>query len=118
MYDISVIVVVINNGYLSLIRQQEKYVYDMNYEVNTWYGEMLVDFVKFAETYGAYGQRVEKPTEIKAALKRAVESKRPSVVEIMVDRETDASMGPSLDKVMEYEPLPAPAAKLLEAGTG
>lgn len=116
MYDIPVIVVIINNGYLSLIRQQEKYVYDMNYEVNTWYGERMVDFVKFAETYGAYGQRVEKPTEIKAALQRAVESKRPSVVEVIVDRETDASMGPSLDKVVEYELLPASATKLLEAG--
>ena len=116
MYNIPLTIVVLNNGYLSLIRQQEKYIYDMNYEVNTWYGETLVDFVKFAETYGAYGQRVEKPTEIKAALKRAVESKRPSLVEIMVDRETDASMGPSLDKVVEYEPLPAPVEKLLEAG--
>jgi tartronate-semialdehyde synthase len=117
MYDIPVITVVINNGYLSLIRQQEKYVYDMNYEVNTWYGETLVDFVKFAETYGAYGQRVEKPAEIKIALKKAVESKRPSIVEIMVDRETDASMGPSLDKVVEYEALPTLAEKLLTAGT-
>jgi len=116
MYNIPVIVVVINNGYLSLIRQQEKYVYDMNYEVNTWYGEMMVDFVKFAETYGACGQRVEKPAEIKAALKRAIESKKPSVIEVIVDRETDASMGPSLDKVMEYEALPALAEKLLTAG--
>ena len=118
MYDIPIIVIVINNGYLSLIRQQEKYIYDMNFEVATWYEGTLVDFVKFAETYGAYGQRVEKPAEIKPALKRAVESNRPSVIEIIVERETDASMGTSLDKIVEYEPLPTEAEMLVAVGKG
>jgi len=106
MYNIPIIVIVINNGYLSLIRQQEKYIYDMNFEVATWYGEMFVDFVKFAEAYGAYGQRVEEPAEIKPALERAIKANRPSIIEVIVERETDASMGPSLDKIVEYEPLP------------
>ena len=106
MYHIPIIVIVINNGYLSLIRQQEKYLYDMNFEVTTWYEGMGVDFVRFAEAYGAYGQRVEAPEEIKPALKRALEANWPSVVEIIVDRETDASMGASLDRIVEYEPLP------------
>ncbi len=115
MYDIPIIVIVVNNGYLSLIRQQEKYVYNMNFEVETWYGGTMVDFVKWAEAYGAYGQRVEQPAEIIPALQRAVESNRPSVVEIIVERETDASMGPSLDKIVEYEPLPAYAEMLATA---
>lgn len=106
MYNIPIIVIIINNGYLSLIRQQEKYIYDMNFEVSTWYDGTLVDFVKFAEAYGAYGQRVEKPAEIKPALERALNSNRASVIEIIVERETDASMGTSLDKIVEYEPLP------------
>ncbi|MFQ5996891.1 MAG: biosynthetic-type acetolactate synthase large subunit [Dehalococcoidales bacterium] len=110
MYNIPIIVIVINNGYLSLIRQQEKYIYDMNFEVTTWYEGTMVDFVKFAEAYGAYGQRVEDPAEIKPALKRAVEANWPSVIEIIVDRETDASMGTSLDKIVEYEPLPTEVA--------
>ena len=106
MYQIPLIIIVINNGYLSLIRQQEKYLYDMNFEVTTWYDGMYVDFVKFAEAYGAYGQRVEQPEEIKPALQRALEANWPSIIEVIVDRETDASMGTSLDKIMEYEPLP------------
>lgn len=109
-YNIPIIVIVINNGYLSLIRQQEKYIYDMNFEVTTWYEGTMVDFVKFAEAYGAYGQRVEDPAEIKPALKRAVEANWPSVIEIIVERETDASMGTSLDKIVEYEPLPTEVA--------
>ena len=106
MYHLPIIVIIINNGYLGLIRQQEKYQYTMNYEVNTWYGDMMVDFVKFAEAYGAYGQRVEQPGEIKPALQRAMEANWPSIIEVMVDRDTDASMGTSLDKIVEYEPLP------------
>lgn len=106
MYQIPLIIIVINNGYLSLIRQQEKYLYDMNFEVNTWYDGMYVDFVKFAEAYGAYGQRVEQPEEIKPALQKALEANWPSVIEVIVDRETDASMGTSLDKIVEHEPLP------------
>jgi tartronate-semialdehyde synthase len=106
MYRVPIIVIIINNGYLSLIRQQEKYIYDMNFEVTTWYDGTMVDFVKFAEAYGAYGQRVEEPEEIKPALRRALEANWPSIVEIIVERETDASMGVALDKVVEYEPLP------------
>jgi tartronate-semialdehyde synthase len=112
MYNIPIIVIIINNGYLSLIRQQEKYLYDMNFEVNTWYDGTFVDFVKWAEAYGAYGQRVEEPDAIRPALKRAVEANRPSVIEIIVERETDASMGTSLDKIVEYEPLPVEAEGL------
>ena len=113
MYNIPVIVIVINNGYLSLIRQQEKYIYDMNFEVATWYDGTYMDFVKYAEAYGAYGQRVEKPDEIRPALRRAVESNRPSVVEIIVERETDASMGISLDSIVDREPLPTEAKILV-----
>ncbi|TES88825.1 MAG: hypothetical protein E3J93_01685 [Dehalococcoidia bacterium] len=69
-------------------------------------GHALVDFVKFAEAYGAYGQRVEQPEEIKPALQRALEANWPAVIEVVVDREADASMGTSLDKIVEYEPLP------------
>jgi acetolactate synthase-1/2/3 large subunit len=45
------------------------------------------DFVKFAEAVGVRGERVEKPGEIQPAVKRAIESNRPSVIDIVVDRE-------------------------------
>lgn len=106
MYNLPIVVIVINNGYLSLIRQSEKYGYDMNFEVKTWYQNHLMDFVKFAEAYGAYGQRVEYPQDIQPALQRAVDSNRPAVIEIIVERETDASMGTAIDNIVEYEPLP------------
>jgi tartronate-semialdehyde synthase len=106
-YGVPIVIVVINNGYLSLIRQSEKYGYGMNFEVETWYGGHMIDFVKFAEAYGAYGERVDMPEDVKPALRRAVDCGRPAIVEIVVERDTDASMGTSIDAINEYEPLPA-----------
>ncbi len=37
MYKIPFVCIVLNNGYLGLIRQAEKYLYDMNYQVQIWY---------------------------------------------------------------------------------
>ena len=103
-YNIPILVVVINNGYLSLIRQGEL-PYDMNFEVETWYGGRLLDFVQWAQAFGAYAERVEEPGDIKGAFQRAIDSGRPALVEIVVEREANASMGPSLDKITEFEPL-------------
>jgi len=104
-YNILILVVVINNGYLSLIRQGEL-PYGMEFEVETWYGGRLLDFVQWAQAYGAYAERVEEPGDIKGAFQRAIDSGRPALVEIVVEREANASMGPSLDRITEFEPLP------------
>ena len=39
MYGAPFVIVVLNNGYLGLIRQAEKYGYDMNYEVHIFMTE-------------------------------------------------------------------------------
>lgn len=109
MYEVPVLILIINNGYLSLIRQAEKYGYDMNYEVSIWYdGEnKMIDFVKFADAFGAYGERVEKPDDIRPAIMRALErmekTRKPAILDIVVERETDCSMGTSIDAVREFE---------------
>jgi len=102
-YDIPIIVVIINNGYLSLIRQNQKYAYGYEYGVCLCYQEGLIDFVKFAESFGAYGERVERPEEIRPAFERAVKCGKPAVLDIIVERETDASMGKSLDAIRQFE---------------
>jgi len=61
------------------------------------------DFVKFAETCGAMGERVTEPEDIKAAFKRGVESGGPYVVEIILERDTDCLMGVSIDAIREFE---------------
>lgn len=101
-HKVPVVVVVINNGYLSLIRQNQRYAYEYEYGVDLTYDGRGVDFVKLAESFGAYAERVERPEEIKEAFRRAVESGKPALVDIIVEREADASMGASIDAVREF----------------
>jgi tartronate-semialdehyde synthase len=108
--NVPYVMIMLNNGYLSLIRQPSKYIYEMNYAVNIGYGDGYgPDFVKIMEGFGGLGRRVLKPDEIKPALAWAVQESNarriPVLVEIRVDRETDASMGVSLDKIIERDPV-------------
>ena len=108
--NVPYVIVMLNNGYLSLIRQPSKYLYHMNYGVDIGYGDGYgPDFVKIMEGFGGAGKRVFKPEEIKPALAWAVQEsntrKVPVLVEIRVDRETDAAMGVSLDKIVERDPV-------------
>lgn len=102
-HDVPIIVVVVNNGYLSLIRQNQKYGYGYEYGVDLWYDGSRVDFVKYAEAFGAYAERVEKPEGIRPAFERAMKSGRPALVDVIVERQTDCAMGPGIDKVREFE---------------
>jgi acetolactate synthase-1/2/3 large subunit len=46
-----------------------------------------------ARAFGCYGERVERPDQIGGAIRRAADSGRPAVVEVMVDRDPPASGG-------------------------
>jgi len=52
MYNVPFVCIVLNNGYLGLIRQAEKYLFDMDYEVQIWYDSLRasesVELVKMA----------------------------------------------------------------------
>jgi thiamine pyrophosphate-dependent acetolactate synthase large subunit-like protein len=61
-----------------------------------------IDFVKFAEAFGVRGEKVESPKEIKPALRRAVESEGPYVVEVIIGF-TNTSGGASIDKIVERQ---------------
>lgn len=102
-YKIPIIVIVVNNGYLSLIRQNQKYGYGYEYGVKLWYDGYKVDFVKYAESFGCYAERVERPEDIRPAFERAIKAERPALIDIIVESETDCSMGPALDKIKEFE---------------
>jgi tartronate-semialdehyde synthase len=66
------------------------------------------------EGMGAHGRRVERPEEIRAALEWAVataeERRRPVLVEILIEREANASMGTALDAIVEFEAADREAA--------
>lgn len=140
MYNIPFVCIVLNNGYLGLIRQAEKYNFDMNYEVQIWYDSLRMaesaeqaqvavagkgvsggvtasgqarlepenrgrgfDFVKFAEACGTSGERVTDPKDLKAAFQRGLDAGVPYVIDVILERETDCSMGVSIDAIKEFE---------------
>ena len=98
-----VIVVIVNNAYLSLIRQNQKYAYGYEYGVRMEENHGFVDYVKVAEGFGCAAERVFKPEDISGAFKRAIESKKPYVIDIVVEEQTDCSMGGSIAAVKEFE---------------
>jgi len=111
-YKVPYVLVMLNNAYMGLIRQAELR-YDMNFAVDLEYegpdSEYGIDNVGVMEAMGALGRRARRPEEIKDALEwavRASEERRvPALVEIMCERETNAAMGLSIDKINEYEPI-------------
>ncbi|MFI6498307.1 glyoxylate carboligase [Nonomuraea typhae] len=108
-YRIPFVIVMINNEYLGLIRQAE-IPYGMNYAVDLHYGEGGIDHVKAMESFGCPARRVELPGDLREALAwataEAARERLPVLVEVMVEREANAAMGPSLDAIKEFEPLP------------
>lgn len=111
-YRVPYVLVMVNNAYMGLIRQSELK-YDMDFAVDIGYegpqSEYGIDNVAVMEAIGALGQRVTRPEDIADALKWAVaaseERRVPALVEVMVERETNASMGLSIDRINEFEPV-------------
>ena len=101
-HRIPIVVLIVNNGYLSLIRQNQRYAYGYEHAVDLTYHGPGVDFVLLAEAFGAYGERVSEPQELCGAFDRAAKAGKPAVIDIIVERETDASMGASLEAVREF----------------
>ena len=96
-YELPITVVVIRNDTLGMIKWEQ-----MVFLGNPEYGVQLnpIDFVKFAEACGGVGFRCEKAKEVRGVLKEALASKRPALVEAVVD---------------PYEPPMPPRIKLKQA---
>ena len=108
--------VVVNNGYLGLIRQAQRG-FDMDFCVQLSFdnvnspelGGYGVDHVKVAEGLGCKALRVQRPEELPGAFEEAkkllAEFRVPVVVEVILERVTNIAMGTELDNVTEFEEL-------------
>jgi tartronate-semialdehyde synthase len=115
--------IVVNNSYLGLIRQAQRnfnmdYCVDLSFEnVNApevdAYG---VDHVAVAEGLGCKAIRVRKPQELAAALEQAQQwlsrYQVPVVVECILERVTNISMGTEIDNITEFEELASAAEEI------
>jgi acetolactate synthase-1/2/3 large subunit len=83
-YGANVIFIIVNNGIFGTIRMHQ----ERNYPGRVIATDLKnPDFVKLAEAYHAYGERVENTDEFPAALERAQNSNLPAVIELIVDPE-------------------------------
>ena len=115
-FNIPYIHVLVNNAYLGLIRQSQR-AFDMDYCVQLSFdnvnspevGGYGVDHVKVAEGLGCKAIRVFEPDEILPALeqakKLAAEYRVPVIVEVILERVTNVSMGLEIDNITEFEEL-------------
>jgi tartronate-semialdehyde synthase len=115
-FNLPYIHVVVNNSYLGLIRQAQR-AFDMDYAVQLSFdnvnapglGGYGVDHVAVAEGLGCKALRVHRPEELLPAFEEAkklvAEFRVPVVVEVILERVTNISMGTELDNITEFEEL-------------
>ncbi len=85
---IPVINIILNNGYLGMVRQWQTFFYDKRYSSTDLSGAQP-DFVKLAESFGGIGFRVETKEEFDKALETAVKSNVVCMIDVNVDRLED-----------------------------
>jgi tartronate-semialdehyde synthase len=114
--------IVVNNSYLGLIRQAQRG-FSMDYEVSLAFdninspetGNYGVDHVQVAEGLGCKAIRVRTPNEFKGAFAEArrlmAEHQVPVVIEFILERVTNVSMGVEIDAITEFE-------EVLDVATG
>jgi acetolactate synthase-1/2/3 large subunit len=82
--DLPIIVVIVNNGYLGMVRQWQDMFFDERFsQVNLT--QTLPDYAALARAYGALGFTVENEEDLDVALREALASGRTCVVDARVD---------------------------------
>ncbi|UQN08179.1 glyoxylate carboligase [Deinococcus sp. QL22] len=115
-FNLPYLQVVVNNSYLGLIRQAQRG-FEMDYQVQLAFDNVNspelqgygVDHLKVAEGLGCKALRVTEPDELLPAFEKARDLMRefrvPVVVEVILERVTNISMGTEINAVTEFEEL-------------
>ena len=84
-YKINVKIVLLNNGYLGMVRQWQELFYEKRYSHTDM--TYAPDFVKLAEAYGIVGLRASKPEDVEAVLREGLAMDKPVLMDFTVSRE-------------------------------
>ena len=76
--------IVLNNGFLGMVRQWQELFFDGRYASTTLTGP---DFVKLAEACGMKGVRITERDNLKEELKDVLTSDEPVLIEVVVEKE-------------------------------
>ncbi len=105
-HELPITIIVINNSFLGMVRELQHFFYDKNYsgtclrkrkscsskcefdsnKVPSCCPPYTPDFIKLAQSYGAYGIRVDKQEDISDAIEKAkLNTDAPTIIEILID---------------------------------
>ncbi len=84
-YKLPVKVLILNNGFLGMVRQWQELFYQRRYSQTTLNGNP--DFVKLAEAYGVKGMRVTAPGEVPDALREMIRTEGPVFLDARIEPE-------------------------------
>ncbi len=89
--QIPIKVAIINNSSLGMVRQWQSLFYNQRYsatDLHTSVGSRIPDFVKLADAYGCVGLRCERPEDVDATIRKAMEiNDVPVVIDFVVERD-------------------------------
>jgi acetolactate synthase-1/2/3 large subunit len=103
-----IVVVIINNGWLGMVRQWQEMFYDERF-AQTHLTHAVPNYAQLAEAYGCAGFTVESEDELEAALVAAFSAGRSAVVDVRCDAE---------EKCFPMIPAGAAAVDVIEAPGG
>ena len=95
-------IVILNNGYLGMVRQWQELFYNKHYACTRM--SHAPDFVKLAEAFGAVGLRAEHPEEVEEVLSKGLALNKPVIMDFIVAQE---------ESVYPMVPAGAPITEML-----
>jgi acetolactate synthase-1/2/3 large subunit len=95
-------IVILNNGYLGMVRQWQELFYDKHYACTQM--THTPDFVKLAEAYGAVGLMADRPEQVEEVLSEGLSIRQPVIMDFRVAQE---------ESVYPMVPAGAPITEML-----
>ena len=90
--NLNIVHIIWNDGNYDMVKFQEEMKYGKSAAVK--FGP--VDFVKYAESFGAKGYRVNKASELEEVLDKAFKEKGPTIVDVPVDYSFNQELGKTI----------------------
>ena len=111
--QLSVIEIIIDNSALGMVRQWQTLYYGERYSATVIRDK--VDYCKVAEGLGCMAIRVTDPSEVEPALKKALSSGVPTVIDVVIDEDDKVfpmvSPGAPIEKSFDASDLEARGGK-------
>ena len=102
---IPVKIMILNNGYLGMVRQWQEFFYNKRYSHTSI--QNSVDFVKLIEAYGGVGFRVTEKSQVEETIKKALSIDNVVVIDFWIDREENVypmvPAGSPINQMLEFE---------------